>query len=101
MPKMSIVVPHQLSQDEAMARIKNLLGEVKADYGDKVTDLHESWSGHRGEFAFKAMGFAVSGALDVKPGEVSLNGSLPLAATPFKSKIESTIRTRATQLLAP
>ena len=101
MPKMSIVVPHQLSQDEAMARIKNLLGEVKADYGDKVTDLRESWSGHRGEFAFKAMGFAVSGSLDVKPGEISLNGSLPLAATPFKSKIESTIRTRATQLLAP
>jgi len=100
MPKMTIVVPHELTQDEAMGRIKGLLGEVKTDYGDKVTDLRESWSGNRGEFAFKAMGFSVSGTLDVKPGEVALNGSLPLAATPFKSKIESTIRTRATQLLA-
>ena len=101
MPKMNIVVPHQLTQDEAMTRIKNLLGEVKTDYGDKVTDLREAWSGSRADFAFKAMGFSVSGVLHVKPSEVALTGSLPLAATPFKSKIESTIRTRATQLLAP
>lgn len=100
MPKMSVVVPHQLTQDEAMGRIRRLLGEVKTDYGDKVTDLKESWSGNRGEFGFKAMGFAVSGTLDVKPGEVALNGNLPFAALPFKSKIETTIRDRATQLLA-
>lgn len=100
MPKMSIVVPHKLSQDEAMGRIKHLLGEVKTDYGDKVSDLRETWSGNRGEFAFKAMGFSIAGTLDVKPGEVALNGSLPLAAMPFKSKIESTIRDRATRLLA-
>lgn len=100
MPKMSIVVPHSLPQEEAMSRIKRLLGQVKADYGDRVTDLREDWAGNRGEFAFKAMGFAVSGALDVKPTEVTLNGSLPFAAMPFKSKIESTIKERATQLLA-
>jgi len=100
MPGMTIVVPHQLTQDEAIVRIKRLLGEVKNDYGDKVTDLRETWHDTGGEFAFKAMGFNISGRLQVKPSEVELKGNLPLAALPFKSKIESTIRERATQLLA-
>ena len=37
MPSMTIVVPHQLTQEEAMRRIQNLLTEVKRDYGDRVT----------------------------------------------------------------
>ena len=58
MPSMTIVVPHQLTQEEAMRRIQNLLGDVKRDYGDRVTDLKETWSGNSGEFSFKAMGFS-------------------------------------------
>ena len=101
MPGMSIVVPHSLTQDQALGRIKGLLATVKTDYGDKVTDLTETWSGNRADFAFKAMGMGVSGTLVVSPGQVELNGKLPFAALPFKGKIEETIRTRATQLLAP
>ena len=100
MPSMRIVVPHSLTQDEAMGRIRNLLAEVKNDYGDKVTDLRENWTGNGGDFSFKAMGFGLSGTLAVTPSEVEMNGKFPLAALPFKSRIESMIRTRAEQLLA-
>jgi hypothetical protein len=100
MPSMTIVVPHTLTQEEAMRRIRGLLTDVKAQHGDRVTDLEERWSGDRGEFAFKAMGFAVSGSLVVRPSEVELKGSYPLAALPFKGRIEALIRERATQLLA-
>ena len=101
MPSMTINVPHQLDQDEAMGRIKRLLGEVKNDYGDRVTDLKESWTDTGGEFSFRAMGFSISGKLQVRPNEVELKGNYPLAAIPLKGKIEQTIRERATQLLAP
>ena len=100
MPGMTIVIPHALTVEEAMGRIQNLLTDIKKDYGDRVSDLQEQWSDDRGEFSFRAMGFAVSGTLQVRPGEVVLNGKYPLAAVPFKSKIESMIRDRATQLLA-
>jgi len=100
MPSMTIVVPHQLTQEEAMRRIQNLLAEVKRDYGDRVSDLKETWSGNSGEFSFKAMGFSLSGRMDVTPGEVVMKGNYPLAAAPFKGKIESMIRDRAEQLLA-
>lgn len=101
MPSMTITVLHQLTQDEAMGRIRRLLGEVKSDYGDRVTDLQESWTDTGGEFSFRAMGFNIVGKLRVKPGEVELKGNYPLAAMPIKGKIESTIRARATQLLTP
>ncbi len=100
MPKMSIVVPHKLTQEEALGRVQRLLGDMKTQYGDQISELSEQWSGNRGEFSFKAMGFATSGTLDVTPAQVEFNGSLPFAATPFKGKIESTIRDRAEKLLA-
>jgi hypothetical protein len=100
MPSMKIEVPHQLTEAEAMRRIQNLLTEIKRDYGDRVTDLQESWTDSGGTFSFRAMGFAVSGILRSKPGVVELNGDYPLAARPFKGKIEGMIRERAEQLLA-
>jgi hypothetical protein len=66
-----------------------------------VTDLKESWSGTGGEFSFRAMGFSLSGTLAVTPNDVEMKGNFPFAAVPFKGKIESMIRTRAEQLLAP
>ena len=100
MPSMTITVPHELTQDEAMSRIKNLLTEVKREHGDRVSDLRESWTDAGGEFSFKAMGFSLSGTLKVRPGEVEMKGNYPLAAMPFKGKIEQLVRDRATQLLA-
>ena len=101
MPSMTINVPHQLTQEEAMGRIKRLLSDVKYDYGDRVTDLEETWTDTGGEFSFRAMGFNISGKLQVRPNEVELKGNYPFAAMPLKGKIEATIRERATQLLAP
>ena len=100
MPSMTITVPHQLSEDEAMRRIQSLLSEVKRDHGDRVSDLKETWSANHGEFSFKAMGFSLSGWIDVKPSEVVMKGNYPLAAMPFRGRIESMVRERAEQLLA-
>jgi hypothetical protein len=100
MSKLNMSVPHDLSQDEALKRIKGLLGEVKTQFADKMSDLHEAWNGNSGNFSFSAMGFSVSGTLTVKSSEVELSGNLPFAATFLKGKIESIIRDRAKTLLA-
>ena len=100
MATMNMSVPHRLSQDEALNRVKNLLGQVKNQFADKISDLNENWNGNVGTFNFKAMGFAVSGTLTVTPSEVKLDGTIPWAASFFKGKIEATIRERANELLA-
>lgn len=99
MPKLNMAMPHKLSQDEALRRIKTFLGEVKAQFADKIGDLREQWNENTGTFSFSAMGFSVSGTLTVKGSEVELSGDLPFAAAFFRGKIESTIRKRAESLL--
>ena len=100
MANLNMSMNHRLSQDEALRRIKTLLDDVQKQYADKITNLKESWTGPIGKFSFSAMGFNVSGTLVVKPATVELAGDLPFAAKFFKGRIESTIRTRATELLA-
>lgn len=53
MPKMSVEVPHKLGKEKALARIKNLLIDLKAQYGDQIQDLKEEWSGTIGAFSFR------------------------------------------------
>lgn len=101
MPRMSMTIPHSLGQDEAQRRIATMLADVKAQHGDKITDLHEQWNGNTGNFSFKAMGFNLSGTLKVTDSDVEMNGDLPWAAKPFQGTVEATIRERAERLLAP
>lgn len=100
MPSFAMSVPHKLTQDEAQSRIKNLLAELKQQYGDQVSDLQETWNGHNGQFALTAMGMRISGTLAVEPEQVSLNGNIPFAAVPFRGQIEKLIREQAETLLA-
>ncbi|MEJ7837503.1 MAG: polyhydroxyalkanoic acid system family protein [Thermomicrobiales bacterium] len=96
---MNVNVPHQLGRDEAIMRLQNLLKDMKQQYGDKVTDLQENWTDAGGTFSMKAMGFKLSGTLDVTDTEMKLDGELPWAAKPFQGSVETTIRERAERLL--
>jgi hypothetical protein len=65
MPSIKVSVPHKLGADEAKKRITQLISETKNQFGNKVSDVKESWTDHRGDFSFRAMGFSVSGVLKV------------------------------------
>lgn len=99
MPKLTMAIPHRLASDEAIKRIKGLLGEVKMQAADKISGVREEWNGNIGTFSFLAMGFSVSGKVTVQPAQVEISIDLPWAAIPLKAKIEATIKDRATTLL--
>jgi hypothetical protein len=93
-------VSHHLAQEEALRRIKALLTQVKSQYSDMISDLHEVWEDNIGTFSFRAKGFQVSGVLAVADSRVELAGKIPIMALPFRGMIEDTIRERAETLLA-
>lgn len=98
---MKLSVPHTLSQEEAVRRVKGLLPGLKQRFAKEIKDLKEQWTGDRCEFSFKARGFSISGTLTIKASEVVLEGKLPiLAATLFGSTIENRIVVEARSILA-
>jgi len=100
MPKSTVTVPHELGKDEALTRIKGILVQAKAQYGDRITNLQENWTDDGGTFSFQAMGFKIAGALAVSDSDVAITGDYPWAAKPFQGTIEATLRERAERLLA-
>jgi hypothetical protein len=100
MPKINLSVAHNLGRDEAKRRIANLMADSRARFADKVTDVVESWNEYLDTFSFKAMGFSVSGTLEVQPAQVLIEMNVPFAAYLMKARIESEIRAHAQELLA-
>ncbi|HTQ40192.1 MAG TPA: polyhydroxyalkanoic acid system family protein [Pirellulales bacterium] len=92
MPSLKLTFPHQLGQEEAAARLKNLLAKVKDKYQAQVSDLQEVWNGNTLNFSFSTYGFKVAGDVFVQPSEVQLDGQIPMAAMMFKGKIENAIK---------
>ena len=100
MPNLMVSVSHQLSQDEALRRIRAAVADAKTQHADKINDLHDSWSGYVGAFEVSGMGQKASGTVGVNPSDVRVQIKLPFAASLFKSKIESGIRDTLTRILA-
>lgn len=100
MPKLEVTVPHKLTEQEALARLKNMISDLQKQFAGTVTNVQENWNGNLNHFSFQLMGYKVAGTLSVGPSEIALNSDLPFAAIPFRGKIESSIREKATQLLS-
>ena len=98
MPNLTVSVPHHLSQDEALQRIKTAVS--KASVSGNVENLQENWSANVGTFSGSAMGQSASATITVNPSDVTFDIVLPFAASLFKSQIESGLRDFTTKLLS-
>ena len=100
MPNLNISIPHGLSQDEAIRRIKSAIVDAKKQYGGKIDELRENWNGNSGTLDVTAMGQKLSVVLTVNPSDVTVQSALPMIAMMFRGKIEAAIRQEGTKLLA-
>jgi hypothetical protein len=100
MPKLHILIPHQLPRDKALKRIQQAIAGAKTQNSEKIRDLQERWDGYAGTFSGKAMGYSATGTLTVNPSDVVVESDLPIFASPFKSRIEAAITDMLTRLLA-
>lgn len=100
MPKLSVVVPHQLSEAEAAARLQNRFHELRAQHGHQVNDFDGQWHENHLRCSFSTMGVSVRAEVKVEPSQVTVDTELPLLAMMFKGVIEQQIRTELSQILA-
>lgn len=100
MSDLKLNIPHKLSTEEALGRIKNLLSTLKKDHQDLIDKSEENWVGNTGNFSFSVKGFDLSGIIDVNPSSVDINAKLPFAVSLFKGKISQVITDKAKELLA-
>ncbi|MDX1965215.1 MAG: polyhydroxyalkanoic acid system family protein [Pirellulales bacterium] len=101
MPKISVTVPHTLDQPAALRSMQNLVTQTLARSSDRLSGVQHTWVGNLLEISFKAMGFDISGQLQVEPKEVHVTGQIPLAAYFFQSQIEGEIRQQLQRALTP
>lgn len=99
MPKFSVKVPHQLTKEDAIERLKKFGELIESRYRDKVGEVSHTWEGDALKFAFSTMGFKIAGGVEASESEVAVNGDLPFAAMMFKGTVESSIRDELTKLL--
>jgi len=100
MPNLNITVPHQLTQAEATERLKKKRTEIKDQHTYTVTDLNETWTTpHSLDFAFKILGFSLTGSVESQESSVQIAVVIPAAALLMKGTIESQIRRELEQVL--
>ena len=99
MSALNLNIPHDLSQEEALARIKNLLSNLKEEQKDIISEVQENWQGNKCDFSFKAKGFNLSGNMIVNNADVQINSQLPFALSFFKGVISDVISKKAKSLL--
>ena len=100
MASLNLNIPHRLSKEEALARIKNMLSNLKEENKNIVSDVQENWQGNKGDFSFKAKGFNLTGNIVVNDADVQINSNLPFAVSFFKGAISDMITKKTNELLA-
>ena len=94
-------MPHTLGQDEATRRLKIKHAEIKEKHTYTVTDLTETWNDdHSMDFAFKVLGFSLTGSVRATDNAVGIDVVLPTIAVMMRGTIESEIKKELAQVLA-
>ena len=101
MPNLNITVHHTLTQAEATERLKKKRTEIKEQHTYTVTDLKETWTTPNSlDFAFKILGFSLTGSVESQESAVQIAVILPAAALLMKGTIESQVRREVEQVLS-
>ena len=95
---MRIAIPHHTTRKKARTVIEQKVEAMLNQFGGKVDDLQQQWTGDTLEFKGKARGFKVEGTVEVTDEEIILDGKLPLMALPFEPRIREAVKREAENL---
>jgi putative polyhydroxyalkanoate system protein len=92
-------VPHNLTQEQARARIQSGITKLRQQYGNKASAISETWTQDHLDFELTAMGQQVRGQLDVHAQDVALQLELPWMLGMLAGRIEKEVEREGRKLL--
>ncbi len=95
-----VSVPHHLSQEDALKRIKSLVEELKTRFGGQVSDVREEWTENSCNFSMKLKMFRLAGSIVVGPKVVVIRGTMPVGTGRYENKAKNLIQDQAQRLLS-
>jgi Putative polyhydroxyalkanoic acid system protein (PHA_gran_rgn) len=98
-PKFHLEIPHTMGAEAAKSRLERFIEQLTAKFGDKASDLEQTWNGNTLAFGFKSFGMKIAGDIAVSETALDVNGEIPFAAMMFKGKIESEMRDQLGRLM--
>ena len=93
-----ITIAHTLGKDEALRRIKPVLGKASESFPMLTVEV-ENWSGNKMDFRVRALRQAAFGTVQVADDYVRLEVTLPWLLHKFGEAVQKTIRSRGQILL--
>ena len=101
MAKFNVVVVHEIQREIAVTRLRGFAEKMRHEAPVEVAEVEEIWDDHGNlVFSFKALGFTVSGSMVTCESKVTVIGSLPFAALPFRGAIENQIAEKVREAIA-
>ena len=72
-----VTIPHKLTKEEAVRRLKKGFGDVRSTIGEKFVVLTDDWKGDHLDFKASLLGQTTTGTVDVGEHSVRLEIQLP------------------------
>ena len=99
MPKFITAIDHQLEQATAQLRLQNFIDQITTQYADSISSMEGTWNENCLNFELVTMGMKVTGSLEITDDAVTIQGSMPLAMSMFRGRMEKTLEQELRKLL--
>jgi hypothetical protein len=95
---MHLQIPHKTNKQDAIARVKHGLDEMRPKMAGQAEIHEERWDGDTLYFDVTAQSQRISGTLAVTDTDFVIDAKLPLMLKLFEGRIEREIMDRVSQL---
>jgi transcription elongation GreA/GreB family factor len=95
----TIVLNHELGQQEAQRRVASALESSKKQFADRIGSASVDWKGDVADVHVTAFGQTADVTVDVQPTTVTLNLVLPWLLAAFAEKVRGYIETTGNEAL--
>lgn len=96
---LTVTIPHQLGKQGAMTRIRDGIGQARAQLGGMGATVEETWSDDRLAFRVAVLGQTLTGRIDVHEESAYVEVDLPWALALLGGKIRDRLQRQGTLLL--
>src|SRR4051794_31800637 len=99
MQHLTISIPHQQGRDEAKRRLQGNMKTLRLQHGHLLSEIHETWTDDRVDFALAGMGQTVTGHMEVTDNLVHVSVALPWLLQMLAGTIRQQIGTQVGHML--